>query len=169
MAVVRSRTKKQGSLIAGRVKALLAKEALAAGKVEGCNHPVAFLDIGDTASHLFHNACASEEASSKCLQGGRPSFHRLTSDRAHVSGSKESMWAKYKWLCTCVCVGGGGGGGGGGGFLPMNSCPTMSPFCMPGMNPVYIWRSEPQIAVEVILRIASFCKSRPQQKHQYEP
>src|SRR5215211_1206585 len=38
---------------------------------------------------------------------------------------------------------------------PMNSCPTMSPACIVGMKPLYRWRSEPQMAVEVIFTIAS--------------
>src|SRR5690349_1492856 len=38
---------------------------------------------------------------------------------------------------------------------PMNSCPTMSPCSMVGIIPSYRCRSEPQIAVSVILTIAS--------------
>src|SRR5690348_4008878 len=38
---------------------------------------------------------------------------------------------------------------------PINSCPRMSPFCIVGTNPLYKCRSEPQIAVDVILTIAS--------------
>src|SRR5215211_6132592 len=37
----------------------------------------------------------------------------------------------------------------------MNSWPSMSPRCIVGMNPLYMCRSEPQIAVEVIFTIAS--------------
>src|SRR5688500_4192353 len=38
---------------------------------------------------------------------------------------------------------------------PMNSCPRMSPRFMVGMNPLYRCRSDPQMAVLVILTIAS--------------
>src|SRR3954469_1068136 len=38
---------------------------------------------------------------------------------------------------------------------PMNSWPRMSPLFIDGMYPSYRWRSEPQIAVEVISTIAS--------------
>src|SRR5215207_8350655 len=38
---------------------------------------------------------------------------------------------------------------------PMNSCPTTSPGSIVGMKPLYMCRSEPQIAVEVIRTIAS--------------
>src|SRR3954471_23454057 len=38
---------------------------------------------------------------------------------------------------------------------PMNSWPSMSPFSIVGMKPLYRCRSEPQIAVELILTIAS--------------
>src|SRR5215208_1208843 len=37
----------------------------------------------------------------------------------------------------------------------MNSWPSMSPLCIVGMNPLYICRSEPQIAVDDIFTIAS--------------
>src|SRR5687768_10153834 len=39
---------------------------------------------------------------------------------------------------------------------PMNSCPRMSPCCIDGMNPLYKCRSDPQIAVDDTLMIASF-------------
>src|SRR3954465_6811901 len=42
---------------------------------------------------------------------------------------------------------------------PMNSCPSTSPCSIVGTNPLYKWRSDPQIAVEVILTIAS-CELR---------
>src|ERR1051326_2053056 len=38
---------------------------------------------------------------------------------------------------------------------PMNSCPKISPFSIVGIKPLYRWRSEPQIAVEVIFTTAS--------------
>src|SRR5215213_9111165 len=37
----------------------------------------------------------------------------------------------------------------------MNSWPSMSPRCIVGINPLYMCRSEPQIAVEEIFTIAS--------------
>src|SRR4051812_46091486 len=39
--------------------------------------------------------------------------------------------------------------------IPMNSCPRMSPFCMPGMKPSYRCRSDPQMQVLVTRTIAS--------------
>src|SRR6266550_852841 len=39
---------------------------------------------------------------------------------------------------------------------PMNSCPRMSPFSIVGTKPLYKWRSDPQIAVELTFIIASW-------------
>src|SRR3954469_7208495 len=38
---------------------------------------------------------------------------------------------------------------------PMNSCPSMSPLSIVGTKPLYRWRSDPQMAVDVIFTIAS--------------
>src|SRR5579875_2698769 len=38
---------------------------------------------------------------------------------------------------------------------PMNSCPSMSPLSIVGTKPSYRWRSDPQMAVEVIFTITS--------------
>ncbi len=38
---------------------------------------------------------------------------------------------------------------------PMNSWPRMSPLCIVGTSALYKWRSDPQIAVDVIFTIAS--------------
>ncbi len=47
---------------------------------------------------------------------------------------------------------------------PMNSCPQTSPFFIPGINPTYMCRSEPQMQVVVTFRMTSVCRNKWQAK-----
>jgi hypothetical protein len=46
----------------------------------------------------------------------------------------------------------------------MNSCPQTSPFFIPGINPTYMCRSEPQMQVVVTFRMTSACRNKWQAK-----
>ncbi len=48
--------------------------------------------------------------------------------------------------------------------IPMNSCPQTSPFFIPGINPTYMCRSEPQMQVVVTFRMTSVCRNKWQAK-----